>query len=84
MFSNSQESETIQWSALGTDLSGVNSSQKRQEILHALDLLEQKANAELRIPTSESPDKIQFLLEAISYARKITESVLKPVDLSSL
>ena len=84
MFSNSQDSETTQWSALGTDLAGENSSQKRQEILYTLDLLEQKANAELRISTSESPDKIQSLLEAISHARKITESVLKPVDLSSL
>jgi hypothetical protein len=80
----SQDSETTQWSSLGVDLMGENSAMKRQEIIHSLDLLEQKANAELRSSTCETPDKIQSLKEAISYARKITESVLKPVDLSFL
>jgi len=78
------DSQTSQWSALGEDLAAEDSSQKRHEIMTSLDLLEKQANTELRSVSCESPDKLQYLLEAISHARKITESVLKPVDLSTL
>lgn len=78
------DSQTPQWLALGEDLAAEDSSQKRSEILASLDLLENQTNAELRSVSCETPDRLQYLLEAISHARKITESVLKPVDLSTL
>jgi hypothetical protein len=78
------DSQTSQWSALGEDLGAEDSSQKRHEIMTSLDLLGKQANAELRSVSCESPDKLKYLLEAITHAKKITESVLKPVDLSTL
>lgn len=72
-----------QWTELGEQLSGPDGDSKREEILNNLTILERRAEAELRSPTAAAP-RVLALLEAVHSAKKLANTLFKPVDLSSL
>ena len=75
--------QQIQWTELGESLSGPDSERTRAEILEALSVLESRANTELRNPSTDAI-RVQALLEAVQTAKKLAETIFKPVDLSTL
>lgn len=75
--------QQIQWTELGESLSGPDSERTRDEILEALSVLESRANTELRNPSTDAI-RVQALLEAVQTAKKLAETIFKPVDLSTL
>ncbi len=72
-----------QWSELGEQLSGPDGERVRESILQNLAALEQRAESEMASPQADAP-RTQALLEAIQIAKKLAESLFKPVDLSTL
>jgi hypothetical protein len=75
--------QQVQWTELGESLSGPDSEKKRADILESLSVLESRANFELRNPLADAP-RVQSLLEAVQSAKKLAETIFKPVDLSTL
>jgi len=75
--------ELPQWTELGEQLSGPNSSQVRSTLLDNLLSLERRAETELRLPKADAP-RILALLEAVQAAKKLANTLFKPLDLSTL
>ena len=80
----SDTSSIPQWTELGSQLSGPDADQKRQEILNTLSDLESKVDISMRSAEIDMAPRLQALQQAIETARELANSILKPVDLSAL
>lgn len=80
----SDTSSIPQWTDLGSELSGPDSDRKRQEILNALQDLNSQVDHSMQSADSETYPRLQALRNAIQLAQDMANTILKPVDLSSL
>lgn len=80
----SDTSAIPQWTELGSQLAGPDAERKREEIVNILLDLNFKVEQSMHSASAEVATQLKALQNAIKVAREITDSVLKPVDLSSL
>lgn len=80
----SDTSSLAQWTELGAQLSGPDGDSRRQEIFDFLQDLECRIEADLRNPSTTDCSKLHALSSAVETSKEILQTILKPVDLSTL